>query len=264
MPHGHCKFSNEFAVAGFIFWNTFTPKRLRSLKSANHAILIRMIDHYSLYEINNLTDRFGLTDGVPKGVKPRYNVSPTNAAAVITRSGETTELSMMSWGLVSSGAKDSNSVFRYKTFNIMSEKVFSKPSWDSAIRTQRCIIPVNGFYMVRSGDAGEAYYFGMDNQPLMAVAGIYTSGANPDDPSSRTFSMLTIESTDAMPLPFARMPALLRPENEKLWMDPTAGDLSSILQAMRPLDTKKLAYRKVSRDMISAKSDSPSLIEHLK
>ncbi len=222
-----------------------------------------MIDHYSLFEINKLTDRFGLTDGVPKGVKPRYNVTPTNAAAVITRSGETTELSMMSWGLVSSGAKDSNSVFRYKTFNTMSEKVFSKPSWDSAIRTQRCIIPVNGFYMVRSGDAGDTYYFNLIDQPLIGIAGIYTPGANPDDPLSRTFSMLTVESTDVMPLPFARMPVLLRPENEKLWMDPTAGDLSSILQAMRPLEAKKLAYRKVSRDLLSTKNDNPSLIEPL-
>lgn len=223
-----------------------------------------MIDHYSLHEINNLTDRFGLTDGVPKGVKPRYNISPTQLAPVIVRGDGKTELRMMNWGLVSQGAKDLNSVFRYKTHNVQSEKVFSKASWDTAIRSQRCIIPANGFYMIRSSDNNDAYYFTNSDESLFALAGFYTTSTDANGNDVSTFTLLTIESNDAMPLPFGRMPVILHKEDEATWIDPSVTEFSAIVSGMRPFEGAKLSYRKVSSDVSSPKIDVPYLIESAK
>lgn len=231
-----------------------------SLTYASCSILRLMIEHYALYEIQNLTDRFGLTNGVPKGVKPRYNISPTQNAPVITRNDNTTELSMMGWGLVSQGAKDNNSVFRYKTFNVQSEKVFSKPVWDNAVRTQRCIIPANGFYMIRR-DNGDAYYFTMPNQPLMALAGICSTWTDASGVSRNMYTMLTIESNEAMPLPFLRMPVILHESDEAGWLDTDMNDFSTLISSMRPYSGGKLSYSRIADGGALSKSDTPDLLQ---
>lgn len=222
-----------------------------------------MIDHYSLHQISNLTDRFSLTDGVPKGVKPRYNVTPTQPAPVVVRSGESVELRTMNWGLVSQGAKDLNSVFRYKTHSVQSEKVFSKASWDTAIRGQRCIIPADGFYMIRR-DNNDAYYFTQPDESLFGLAGFYTLTTNAAGAEIRTFTLLTIESNDAMPLPFGRMPVILHKDDEAPWIDPNVTEFSSIVSSMRPYEGAKLSYRRVSSDVSSPKIDTPELIKTVK
>ena len=222
-----------------------------------------MIEHYSLHEINKLTDRFGLTNGVPKGVKPRYNISPVQNAPVILSDGTVTELRQMQWGLVPAGAKDANSVFRYKTFNVKSEKVFSKPAWDHAVRQQRCLIPMNGFYMIRSGGSKDAYYFSASDRPMLSAAGIYTPWTDPEGVVRHTFAMLTIESNDAMPLPFARMPVLIHANDEQRWIDSNVQDFSTLVTMMRPFEGQALHYRKVSGDVTSVKIDAPYLVESL-
>lgn len=222
-----------------------------------------MIEHYSVHEIHKLTDRFGLSLGVPKGVKPRYNVSPVQAAPVIVRAEGATELRMMQWGLVPAGAKDANSVFRYKTFNVKSEKVFSKPSWEAAVRQQRCIIPANGFYMIRR-DSNDVYYFTAPDNSVMAIAGMYSLWTDPGGIVRQTFTMLTIDANEAMPLPFGRMPVLLHADDEEKWINPDIQDFSTLVTCMRPYEGSGLHYRKVSSDAASAKIDMPYLIDSVK
>lgn len=220
---------------------------------------MRMIDHYALFGIDKLTDRFGLSDGVPKGVKPSYNITPTNMAPVIVQSEAKVHIRKMNWGLVSSGAKDLNSVFRYKTHTVQSEKVFSKASWDTAIRTQRCIIPANGFYMIRR-DTNEAYYFTQSDEQLLALAGFYTITLDSAGAEVTTFTLLTIESNDAMPLPFGRMPVILHQADEKTWIDPLVNGFSDVISGMRPYEGAPLSYRKVSSQVASSKIDKADLL----
>ena len=65
-----------------------------------------MISHYALYDIATLSKRFDLTEGLPKGIKPHYNNSPTIDAPVIVNREGTRIAKLMKWGLVANGAKD--------------------------------------------------------------------------------------------------------------------------------------------------------------
>ncbi|RYD50408.1 MAG: hypothetical protein EOP52_14145, partial [Sphingobacteriales bacterium] len=105
-----------------------------------------MIERFALYEIDKLRDTYALPDGVPTGVKKNFNTSPTQQAPVILVRGGKKILERMDWGFVPDGAKDTNSVFRYKTFTAKAEGIFSKPKWQTAIRNTRCIVPVNGYF----------------------------------------------------------------------------------------------------------------------
>ena len=169
---------------------------------------------------------------------------------------------MMSFGLVPSGAKDANSVFRYKTFNVKSEKVFAKPAWETAVRTQRCIVPANGFYMVRSGgDNSDAYYFSQPDDSLLGLAGMYCLWTDPAGVERKTFTLLTIDSSKAMPLPFTRMPVILHSDDEVKWIDSSVQDFSSLVSCMRPFEGPTLSYRRASDEVKSAKNDFPALIQ---
>lgn len=223
-----------------------------------------MTEHYVLHEIKNLTDRFGLTDGLPKGVKPRYNISPSQLASVIIHSEGKTELRMMSWGLVPQGAKDTNAVFRYKTFNTKSEKAFSTPGREVAVRHQRCIIPANGFYLWWKHPGGkDVYYFNSSDQSLMGLAGFYSTWTDPNGQDQQTYTMLTIEANKTIPLPFDRMPVILHADDETKWLDSDIQDFSSLVNIMRPYEGTPLLYHQVSNDISSAKIDTPRLVESI-
>ncbi len=77
---------------------------------------------------------------------PRYNVAPSQPVLTIRQDAHepTRKLSMMRWGLVPSWAKDPT--IGYKTINGRSETVATTPSFREPFKSQRCLIPADGFY----------------------------------------------------------------------------------------------------------------------
>src|SRR5687768_5163397 len=150
-----------------------------------------MISRYSLYTIADLRDRFTLTDGLPKGIRPHYNIHPTLQAPVIMHKDGHAVVEQMNWGLTPKGTKNAHSVFRYKTYNVPSEKILAKHSWETAVRHSRCLVPANGFYyLAGQGDEKRAYYFQLKDAPLFAFAGVYSRWVDSGVPHS-TYSIIT-------------------------------------------------------------------------
>lgn len=56
-----------------------------------------MFERYALFEIDKLRDRYELAAGVPKGVKPSYNISPTQTAPVALIRGGQRMMERMKW-----------------------------------------------------------------------------------------------------------------------------------------------------------------------
>ena len=220
-----------------------------------------MISRYALYDIAKLTDRFHLTQGLPKGVKPSYNTSPTASAPVIVNREGVRVVKLMKWGLVAKGAKDANSVFRYKTYNTPLENVFSRPSSEQAIRERRCLIPANGFYELSRSGEKRAFYARPNDKSLLAFAGIYSSWQDPEGTIHDTFSILTTKATDDMPDSGMRVPVIIRPEDEKRWLDPAATSTHEFYDALRPYANGQLAAYEVSPDVHSPKLNQPKLID---
>lgn len=198
-----------------------------------------MPKRYALYDIAKLTDRFNLKAGVPRGVKPSRTVNPTDKAAVIVSVAGVSELRLMGWGLLPANSTNTNSVFRYKTYETKSETIFNKHSTAKAVRTQRCIVPANGFYEWQKIDgAKQPFFITPKNQELCAFAGIYSSWHDADSTVHETFSIITIEANADVATIDARMPVILHPDNEVMWLDPTISDVTSIYSAMRSADNQ--------------------------
>jgi putative SOS response-associated peptidase YedK len=222
-----------------------------------------MSDRYTLFKINNLQERFHLESTI-ESVKRSYNISPTQAASVIVEKDGHPVLEKMKWGFVPSGAKDMNSVFRYKTFNARSEGIFSKSQWNEAIRNRRCLVPANGFYVWHASDEGKKpYYVRPKNQELFAFAGIYNSWKDPEGKEWGVYSLVTVESNDDLHSLTDRMPVILTSEGESQWLDSSVDSASILYNIMRPYPDGELQISAVGSDINSVKIDNPRLITPL-
>lgn len=223
-----------------------------------------MSSQYALYEIDKISKRFAPDSGVPKGVKPHYNINPAQPVVAIVNRNGVNVIEQMKWGFIPAGAMDTNSIFRYKTYNAKAEAIFDKPTWSRAIREQRCLIPANGFYEWKNLESGKTpYYIQTADQSLFAFAGVYSTWA---DPSGVVWGMCAIittaSDTDNEMIP-SRLPVIVRPEDEADWLNPTIGDMNSIYKIMKPFGPDQLKIYRVGDDVSSTKIDKSYLIERL-
>jgi len=220
-----------------------------------------MIERYALYEIDKLRDRFGLAEGVPKGVKKRYNILPAQQVPVILQRDGTRVMEVMRWGFVSQNAKDTNSIFRYKTFVARTEDIFKTVMWSRSISSRRCLVPTNGFYVwSKSADAKVPYYIQVKDRPLVALAGIYSSWTDGDGVESGMVSVITTRANADVSSVTQRLPIIIQPDKEDLWLNADGDDISSLYDIMRVAPHQSLVARQVSDAVFSKKVDNPELI----
>ena len=222
-----------------------------------------MISRYSLYTTADLRDRFALASGLPKGIRPRYNIYPTLQAPVIVNQNNHAVVEQMGWGLVPKGTKNTNSVFRYKTFNVASEKILAKHSWEMAVRHNRCLVPANGFYrLVGQGNEKQAYYVKVRDAPLFAFAGIYSTWDD-DGIARSTYSIITSEAPHSLEHIADRMPIILSQSEEARWLDTSVTDANALFDMIRPISGDTIVVTEVGDDIHSLKIDTPKLIAPL-
>lgn len=168
---------------------------------------------------------------------------------------------LFEWGLIPSWAKDSLAAdnIRSKTLNAVGETIFEKPSFRTAIRRQRCLLPVNGFFEWREfGKKKYPYYIHATNNELFSLGCIYDTWVDRSTGEVKTtFSILT---TPANPLMEKihnikkRMPLIISPENEARWINPSLS-VEEIKKMILPFDEKEMSAFTISRVANSAHSD---------
>lgn len=220
-----------------------------------------MTSRFALYETADLRDRFAPESGTPRGVKPHYNISPAaRIPVIVSREGKLT-IEQMIWGFVPVGAKDTNSIFRYKTYAVRSEKILETHTYRTAVRTQRCLIPANGFFeWKKSAVDKKPFYIRPVADGLFALAGIYSEWTDPEGAVHGICAVVTIDSerdSDSLP---SRLPVIVSQSDEAAWLDPSVSDLSTLFQIMRPVDASTLVIVPVSDAVNSTKADTPDLI----
>lgn len=226
-----------------------------------YLVVHQMIERYALYEIDKLRDHFSLANGVPKGVKQRYNIVPTQSVPVVLKRDDSVAMELMQWGFVPQNARDTNSVFRYKTFVVRSEDIFKKTMWEKSIRTQRCLVPVNGFYVWTQTPEGKIPHFvQVVDQPLTALAGTYSSWTNNEGVTTGMVSIVTAPADHKSRQLADRLPVIARPDQYDTWLDPTVRDMASIYDIMRAPAHETLHAIRVGDNINSKKIDVAALI----
>ena len=168
--------------------------------------------------------------GTPLNLRPRYNVAPSQDVAVARTSEEGRTLSMLRWGLIPAWAKDH--AIGHKLINARSETAAEKPSFRSAFRHRRCLIPADGFYeWKRRGGTRQPWLFGLGDGEPMVFAGLWERWTVPEGAALtgslaerspgdavETCTILTTAANETVSPVHGRMPVILPPEAWDVWL----------------------------------------------
>ena len=121
------------------------------------------------------------------------------------------------------------------SINAKGETVASKPKFRAAFRSNRCLLPADGFFEPRGPKTSrrrEQFYFHQPGDAIFAMAGIFSQMG--DD---LTCALITTTPNKMMAPIHDRMPVILHPNDYEKWLDPLTpiDQLQMLLQP--PADT---------------------------
>jgi putative SOS response-associated peptidase YedK len=199
---------------------------------------------------------FGLSALPP--VKPRYNIAPMQDVPVIRRakSGER-ELTFVRWGLVPRWAKDPS--IGSRMINARAETLAEKPSFRTALRRHRCLIPADGFYewKVIPGAGKQPLHIGMKDAVPFALAGLTERWLSPEGEVLDTCTVITTSANALLAPLHDRMPVIVAPEEYARWLDVAVEDVADLFA---PYPPDAMTYYPVSTRVNAVRNDDASLI----
>ena len=202
-------------------------------------------------------DMFDLAT-VPENLEPRFNVAPTQPVAVITNEDAST-LTYHRWGLVPSWAKDIT--IGNKLINARAETAHEKPSFRTAFKRRRCLIPTSGFYECRkTGGSKAPHFIHMQGQAPFAFAGLWEVWYSPEGDQLRTCTILTTSANELIAPLHDRMPVILDPADYALWLSPDELLVEELIPLMKSYDPNRMDFYEVSPLVNKPVFDSPELI----
>jgi len=191
---------------------------------------------------------------------PNYNVAPTHMHPVITNQDQA-HLQYFRWGLIPSWAKDIK--MGYKMINARIETVLEKRAFKSAFKSQRCLVPYDGFYEWKKTPNGkQPYRIITTNTTVFSVAGLWAKWTSPDGDHIHSFTLLTQGPNDLMKDIHDRMPAILTPEQEELWLDDDV-PLKDLKEMIQPYPDEWMSAYPVSKRVGNVKENDEGLIKEI-
>jgi putative SOS response-associated peptidase YedK len=198
---------------------------------------------------------------------PRYNISPSQQVRVMKLADDSgaarsatvaMQMHIQRWGLVPHWAKDVK--IGYKMINARSETILEKPSFRTAFKKRRCLIPADGFYeWKKDGDsnskAKQPFHFGMKDDSLFAFAGIWEQWKAPEGAVLETCAILTTSPNELVADVHDRMPVILPASQYALWLTAEAERVERLQELLVPYPAEEMKKYPVSSVVNSPKND---------
>ena len=207
---------------------------------------------------HRLADAFGVRE-LPN-LPPRYNIAPTQDAAVVRHAQEgERELAMLRWGLVPPWSAGPESA--YSMINARAETVTTKPAFRAAFRHRRCLVPADGFYEWQKVNGGKQPYLVelADGDPF-AFAGLWERWEGQSGEGIESFTIIVTEANEVLRPIHDRMPVIVDPPEHDLWLDggPTVAQAAENL--LRPYPAERMVAHPVSRRVNNPRYDDPTCV----
>ncbi|HEY8156962.1 MAG TPA: SOS response-associated peptidase [Myxococcota bacterium] len=194
---------------------------------------------------------------------PRYNAAPGQEIASISLAAEGSRrvLALRRWGLIPAWAKDPK--IGHRMINARFETAAEKPSFRSAFRKRRCLIPADGFYewAARTGAARQPFHIALPGRPCFAIAGLWESWRDPQGAPLETCTLLTTSANATLRAVHDRMPVILDPADYAAWLDPKLADAASLASLVRGAPAEALELHPVGRRVNDPRFDDAACLE---
>ncbi|AKK02546.1 hypothetical protein CEPID_03330 [Corynebacterium epidermidicanis] len=201
----------------------------------------------------SLIDAPEATIQAPEGTPPpRYNVAPTQMIAMMRLASPSEALlEPARWGLLPHWKKD---ISGPPLFNARAETVQEKPSFRDAFKTQRCVIPLDGYYEWKDK---KPYFVRRVDGELLWAAGLWSTGLG-----QLSATMITTDAPEPMQDLHHRLPRFLQAEEARQWL---IDDTTTAAQLLHPSGQELVAQLRISPAdpaVGAVKNDYPELIGH--
>jgi putative SOS response-associated peptidase YedK len=214
--------------------------------------------------IEEIIDRFAIQSFLEEeNYSPSYNIAPSQAVLAIINNGNANRMGFLKWGLIPPWAKDPS--IGNKLINARAETLIEKPSFRNAFKKKRCLIVADSFYEWKrhEDNTKTPFRIKMKSNDLFAMAGLWEQWKSPDGSSIFSCSVITTTPNKLMEDIHNRMPVILKPEDEKIWLNPAMTDMNFLQQLLVPYDENLMETYEVSSLVNSPANNSIDLIQKI-
>jgi putative SOS response-associated peptidase YedK len=213
------------------------------------------------YELHSHPAAIALAFGLayPPHIHPRYNIAPMQQVPIVRlNTAGDRELVQVRWGLVPRRARDPS--IGARMINARGETVATKPTFGTAFRRHRCLLPADGFYewQVLANAPKQPMRVGMKDGSLFGLAGLYERWLSPEGEPLDTCTILTTQANALLHPVHERMPVIVPPDAYEQWLDPAAPEPEMLIA---PYPAQPMTFWPVSMRVNSVKNDAADLIE---
>ncbi|MEW8693525.1 MAG: SOS response-associated peptidase [Candidatus Thiodiazotropha endolucinida] len=207
-----------------------------------------------------MIEYFGLSSA--PYISPHYNIAPSQQIAAIKSNGNVRELVRLHWGLIPSWAKDKK--FAYRTINARAETIDSKPSFRTAFKHRRCLIPASGYFEWKATGRGkQPYCITSGKGKPFAFAGLYEHWEGAQGEKIDSCTIIVTEAKGEIATIYDRMPVILSPDNYDAWLDEGTKDPAILKRLLLPYESDNIRLFPVSRSVNSPKNNLPDNIKQI-
>lgn len=187
--------------------------------------------------------------------EPTWNAAPTQRHPVVIQDASSRRIGLMSWGWPRSFATGG------LLPNARGEEALGKPTYREALYRRRCIIPATVFYewQERTTAPSIPHAVALRDRVLLGIAGVWESATDGTDRVGR-FLLFTVPANAVVAPILHRMAAVLRPEDEALWLDP-ATDGPCAHKLLQPYPAEAMDAWRISTAVNSVRMDGPQLLD---
>ena len=149
--------------------------------------------------------------------------------------------------------------------NARAETLSEKPSFRTALKKRRCIIPADGFYeWQKLGKVKQPVHIVLKSREPFGFAGLWEHWKSPEGEEILTCTIITTEANELLKAVHDRMPVILTREAEDVWLDPKIQEPEKLLPLLKQYPPEAMEYYPVSRQVNSPAVDEPGNIERVK
>lgn len=196
-----------------------------------------------------------------------YNVAPSMTVPIVLNNDDgSPEVVPARWGLIPGWWKKPS--LPTLTFNARSEEAAVKPMWRHSYRSQRCLMPAQGWYEWNAKEQAcspsgrkvkQPYYIHSLDDSMLAFAALWSSWQSPDGQEVLSCALLTKDAAPYIHDIHNRMPVVLAPEQFDLWLSGNAST-EDVSQAVTKARQDLVGYP-IRAEVNNTRNDYPELLQ---
>ncbi|MFT4200814.1 SOS response-associated peptidase [Gordonia sp. (in: high G+C Gram-positive bacteria)] len=216
------------------------------------------------------------SDEPPRSRWENYNVAPTTTILTVVERHSRTDpdgdatrrIRAMRWGLVPPWAKE---IGKGSLFNARAETAATKASFRGAVRSKRCLIPMDGWYEWRKavGEDGKTvkvpYFMSPADHTRLFMGGLWSvwrpKDAGPIDPPLLSCTILTTDAVGPLREVHDRMPLIMPVQWWEEWLDPDSPAPSRLLEPPARELADAIEIREVAPLVNRVANNGPRLLD---